>query len=472
MTQNSDSECEEALLGEWACSTLNDIPGVNWLYGKIGDAQRATAEEAVAALEEVVPDDFIEQWVTGMAESTVSLLSHIQALGGRVSTPAFDQRWWSSQYATSFGLSLLLLAFLLVWITARLAASGSSASATDLFRQSGWRLVFVVPLISAGPPILLTVQVAAHELARSFAEEGQAHAGSAVEGLMELLTEKAGDWGAFGGTVLALLLLLFILCLGLVTLIEMAVAQWGLHLGALLVPLALVAWVYPPWSGMLRRLVGLLGGLLLLPSFVYFFFTTIWTSFDALIAGGERDAGNASNAGDDGLSILLFLTVGLLMIDAFPLVAMWLMSLTSSSALGMDPDVRGVVRTPSAGEMAESAIGHVEARVSQIVAARGTGGSDDVDDGADRDDAPADPGGPADPGDGSGSGQTSDQGRNQPEAQQPAETHIEPATPEPDRAGPAQDLSTNGAHTRESGTDTAVAASRSPTYDDTEEACR
>jgi hypothetical protein len=350
-------ECEGALLGEWACSTLNDIPGVNWLYGRIGDAQRQKVEATTEALGGIVPDNFIEEWVTGMAESTVGLLAYIQALGEKVTAPAFDQRWWTSQYATSFGLSLLLLALLLVWISARFAAAGSSATAIDLFRQSGWRLVFVVPLISAGPVVLLHLQLAAGELAHVFAEDGRQHAGSAVERLMDLIVAKAGDWGVFGGTVLALLLFLFILCLGLVTLIEMAIAQWGLHLAALLVPLALVAWVHPPWSGTLRRLAALLGGLMLLPAFVHFFFTTIWSAFDSLLAGDD---------GDDGLSVLLFLAVGLLMIDAFPLVAMWLMTLTAGPGTGLDPQLRGVVQHPSGGALAASVVERFEARAGRI----------------------------------------------------------------------------------------------------------
>jgi hypothetical protein len=359
-------ECENAYLGEWACSTLNDIPGVNWVYGWVGEAQRQKVEAVTDALGDVVPDNFIEEWVKGMAESTVSLLSYIQALGERVAAPAFDQRWWASQYATSFGLSLIVLAFLLVWITAQFAASGSSATAADLFRQSGWRLVFVVPLISAGPLILSHLQVAANDLARVFADEGKAHAESAVERLMDLIVDKAGDWGAFGGTVLALLLFLFILCLGLVTLIEMGVAQWGLHLGALLVPLALVAWVYPPWSGTLRRLTALIAGLMLLPAFVYFFFNTVWSSFDSLLAADH---------GGDGVSVLLFLVVGLLMIDAFPLIVMWLMPLAVGPATGMDPDVRAVVGNPSAGEMASGVMDRFEARAGWLGSAGGAGGA-------------------------------------------------------------------------------------------------
>ncbi|UED84725.1 hypothetical protein [Streptomyces profundus] len=367
-----ENECADAALGERVCSVLNDIPGVSQVYRYLGDVQREKVEAVASALGDLVPDSFIEEWVRGMAESTVSLLSFIQQLGERVTRPAFDQDWWASQYATSFGLSLLLLGFLLVWITGRFAASGSSFTAMDLLRQSGWRLVFVVPLISLGPLLLLELQVASAELARSFADEGTEHAASAVERLMDLIVEKAGDWGVFGGTVLALLLFLCILCLGLVTLIEMTVAQWGLHLAGLLVPLVLVAWVYPPWSGALRRLAGLIGGLMLLPAFIYFFFHTFWSALDSML-GDHPD--------DDGLTVLLFLLVGLLMIDAFPMVAMWLMSLAMPSGAGMDPDLRGTVSHPSGGEMVAGAAERFEERASRIggsgIAAEPGGGSDD-----------------------------------------------------------------------------------------------
>ena len=372
-------ECEDALLGEWACSTLNDIPGVNRVYEYLGDVHRDKVEAVTGTLGDVVPDNFIEEWVTGMAESTVTLLAYIQELGEKATGPAFDQAWWASQYATSFGLSLIVLALLLVWITSQLAASGGSLDAVDLFRQSGWRLVFVVPLISAGPLALLELQLAANDLARLFADEGTAHAGSAVERLMQLIIDTAGDWGVFGGTVLALILFLCILCLGLVTLIEMAIAQWGLHLGSLLVPLVLVAWVYPPWSGGLRRLSALIAGLMLLPAFIYFFFNTIWAAFDSLM----RD-----HPEDDGLTILLFLVVGLFMIDAFPAVVMWLMSMAAPGASGMEPQVRGAVVHPSGGEMMAGLAERFEARMSRVGTRRTTGGDgppspDPDDDGTD-----------------------------------------------------------------------------------------
>ncbi|ARQ69172.1 hypothetical protein [Streptomyces marincola] len=356
-TASGDDECENAVLGEWACSTLNGLPGVSSVYGYLGDVHRAKADAVADVLGDVVPDNFVEEWVNGMAESTVGLLSYIQVLGERVTRPAFDQEWWTSQYAVSFGLSMLLLAVLLVWITARFAAAGSSATAADLLRQSGWRVVFVVPLISAGPLLLLELQLAANAVARSFADRGTGHAHSAVERLMDLIIEQAGDWGVFGGTVLALLLFLCILCLGLVTLIELAVAQWGLYLASLLVPLVLVAWVYPPWSAALRRLASLLGGLLLLPAFVYFFFHTIWSAFDSVMA---------DRPDDDGLVVLLFLLVGLLMIDAFPVVVMWLMSLATPPGGAMDPAVRGAFAHASAGEMVENVVERFEARTSRI----------------------------------------------------------------------------------------------------------
>ncbi|GAB2872776.1 hypothetical protein [Streptomyces mayteni] len=376
-----DNECEDALLGEWACSTLNDIPGVNSVYEYLGDVHRDKVEQVTGSLDDIVPDDFIEEWVTGMAESTVTLLTYIQELGERVTSPAFDQDWWASQYASSFGLSLMLLTLLLVWLTAQCAAAGASATGVDLLRQSGWRLVFVVPLISAGPVVLLELQLMANELARVFADEGTAHAGSAVEQLMQLLIDTAGDWGVFGGSVLALLLFLAILCLGVVTLIEMAIAQWGLHLGALLVPLVLVAWVYPPWSSALRRLAGLLGGLMLLPAFIYFFFNTLWTAFDGLMRDRPED---------DGLAILLFLLVGLFMIDSFPAVAMWLMSMGASATTGMDPQVRGAVDHPSGGEMMAGVTDRFEARMSKLGSSKSSGSGGSPPDGGSPDDDQAD----------------------------------------------------------------------------------
>ncbi|TDC76479.1 hypothetical protein [Streptomyces hainanensis] len=371
------SGCEDALLGEWACERLNDIPGVNSVYEYLGDVHRDKVEQVTGSLDDIVPENFIEEWVTGMAESTVTLLAYIQELGERVTTPAFDQRWWASQYASSFGLSLILLTLLLVWLTAQCAAAGASASGVDLLRQSGWRLVFVVPLISAGPVVLLELQLMANELARVFADEGTAHAGSAVEQLMQLIVDTAGDWGVFGGSVLALILFLAILCLGVVTLIEMAIAQWGLHLGALLVPLVLVAWVYPPWSAALRRLAGLLGGLMLLPAFIYFFFNTLWTAFDGLMRDRPED---------DGLAILLFLLVGLFMIDSFPAVAMWLMSMGASGATGMDPQVRGAVDHPSGGEMMAGVTDRFEARMSRLGSSKSSGGGGSSPDGGSADD--------------------------------------------------------------------------------------
>jgi hypothetical protein len=358
----SDEGCEEALFNERICEALSSLPGVNWLYQKGGDVNRAFADAATEALLGFNPNTFIEEWARGMAEATVNIMAYIQQLGARVTTPAFDQQWWAGQYATSFGMSLILLAFLLLWITARIAATGSSVTGIDLLRQSGWRALFVVPLISVGPALLHQLQIAFTELAGGLATEGTEHAGGAVDALMMLLAEEAGAWGMFGGTVLALLLFGAILLLGVVAVIELAIAQWGLHMAALLIPLALVAWVYPPWSSALRKIVALLFGLLMLPAFMYFFFNTFWAASHHALGGGE----------DDGITLLLFILVGLLLINTFPLVTMWLMTLVVPQADAVPGNMKAEVQQASAGEMGAVLLEKTQMRNSTF----GSGGAD------------------------------------------------------------------------------------------------
>jgi hypothetical protein len=354
------------LFNERICEGLNLIPGVNWLYEKAGDANRAFADAATEALLGFNPNTLIEEWARGMAEATVNIMAYIQQLGARVTTPAFDQQWWATQYATSFGMSVILLAFLLIWITARIATTGSSVTGIDLLRQSGWRALFVVPLISAGPALLLQLQIAFTELAGGLADQGTEHAGGAVEALMLLLAEEAGVWGVFGGAVLALLLFGAILLLGVVAVIELAIAQWGLHMAALLVPLALAAWVYPPWSSALRKIVALLFGLLMLPAFMYFFFNTFWAASHHALSDG----------GDDGITLLLFILVGLLLINSFPLVTMWLMTLVVPQADSVPGDMRSEVQQASAGEMGAGLLERMQMRNSTF-GSGGSGGSGD-----------------------------------------------------------------------------------------------
>ncbi|MFJ3883441.1 hypothetical protein ACIPW5_39080 [Streptomyces sp. NPDC090077] len=320
-----------------ACDVGNLIPGVKGM----GDIW-VSADETRKAISSVASGSFLDDWAKSTAEAVTFLLAFVDSTAEKLSTPAYSQPWWQKQYAVSFGLALIVLAFMMVLITARIGSADGSVSGVELLRKSGFRLIFVFPAIAIAPGFLYSLQQLAMSLTKSFSTEAMKDGHGAVGEMMTQLKDSAGDWGRFGGVFVAIAMMVFIFLASLILLVEIAVSQWGLMLAGLLVPFALVAAVYPPWSHVLRKVSALICTLMFLPVFVFFFFWTVWAAFKDMIGG--------DHAQNSGFSLLLFLLISFLMIDAFPLVAMWLMSLvTGDGASPMDAGVRGLVPSPTEG---------------------------------------------------------------------------------------------------------------------------
>lgn len=312
------------------------IPGV----GGVVD----TAEGAYKTVDALSPSNFLDTWAQGLCHAVIFTLTFIESTAEKLGKPAFDQSWWRTQYAVSFGLAMILLAFLLPVVTARVGGSEGSVSGVELLRKSGWRFIFVVPACAFAPAFLYLVQQVASELTKSFATSGAVQANGAVGGLLKLLEKKAGNgWGDFGGTIMAIFFFIFILIAGFILLIEVAVANWGIMLCGLLVPLGLVASVYPPWAPILKRIMGILIGLMFLPVAIFFFWWTVWSGFNSNVTG---QGGSNSTT-----TMLLFLLVSLLAIDISPLIAVWLLSIVAPGTEQMDPSVRGMAPQPAMGEV-------------------------------------------------------------------------------------------------------------------------
>ncbi|WP_335983181.1 hypothetical protein [Streptomyces sp. CA2R106] len=315
------------------------IPGV----GKLID----TAEGAYKTVDALSPSNFLDTWAQGLCHAVIFTLTFIESTAEELGKPAFDQKWWQAQYAVSFGLALVLLAFLLPVITARIGGPEGSVSGIELLRQSGWRLIFVVPACAFAPAFMYAVEQLAAALTKDFATSASVEANGAVGSLLTALETKAGDgWGDFGGTVMCIVLMLFILLAGVVLLIEVAVSNWGMMLCGLLVPLALVAAVYPPWSHVLKRVIGIICGMMFLPDVIFFFFWTIWSAFNANV--------NGQGGSNSTVTMMIYLLVALVMLDAFPLVAIWLIGVVAPGTEQMDPSVRGLAPQPTTGDVYES----------------------------------------------------------------------------------------------------------------------
>lgn len=329
----------------WTCTGAKEvvhgakkIPGVGSLIN--------AAESATKAVDALNPQNFLDSWAQGLCHAVIFALTFIETTAEKLGTPAFDQRWWADQYAVSFGLALVLLAFLLAVITARVGGPEGSVSGVELLRQSGWRLIFVVPVCALGPAILYSLQQAAAALTKSFSTQATVQANGAVGGLLKKIQDTVGKgaWSDMGGTVMVIVLLVPILCCGVVLLVEVAIGNWGLMLCGLLVPLALVSAVYPPWARILRRLCGIILGLMFLPAVIFFFFWTVWSAFNSNI-NGQGDGSNST------VTMLVYLLVSLIMIDVFPIIAVWLLGIVAPGAEQMDPQVRAAAPQPTPGDV-------------------------------------------------------------------------------------------------------------------------
>ncbi|MEU7230042.1 hypothetical protein [Streptomyces chrestomyceticus] len=302
-----------------------------------------SADSAKKAIEALNPQNFLDEWAKGLVGAVTYLLAFIQATAEKIVSPAYNQPWWIKQYSVSFGLAMIVLPFILIVIASKVGGTDGPVSGVQLLRQSGWRIYFVVPAMAAVPAALYEVQQLAVALMSAFSKESIRQEHGAIGALMKLFTDKAGKWGDFGGTVVVILMCVFIVLGAFILLIELTASQWGLLLAGLIVPLTMVTAIYPPWASAAKRIVKVILGLMFLPAVIFFFFNTVWSAFNSAITG--------DHAKNSGFTLLLFLLVSLLMINGFPLVAWWLMKLVTPEAEGMDAEVRGLVPDATSGDV-------------------------------------------------------------------------------------------------------------------------
>ncbi|MFF1792829.1 hypothetical protein ACFVXQ_01060 [Kitasatospora sp. NPDC058263] len=342
-----DNDCGPSWIS-WTCSVggaiideAKNLPGIG---GVIKDAESATK-----AIDALTPANLLDTWAQGLCHAVIFVLTFIQSTAEKLAAPAYTQQWWLDQYAVTFGLSLIFLAFMLLMITARIGGGqGSTVSGIELMRRSGVRLVFVVPGCALAPALMYSLQGLASELSKTFSTQAAVQANGAVGSFLSMIQKHAGNgWTDFGGTLMVIVLMIPILILGIVLLIEIAVSSWGLMICGLLVPLVAVAAVYPPWAQSLRRLAGIIAGMMFMPAVVFFFFWTVWSAVNSLF---KDDASNSP------VTICLFLLVSVFMIDIFPIVCIWLLSIVAPAAEQMPGDVRAGAPNPSPGDIYDGSV--------------------------------------------------------------------------------------------------------------------
>jgi hypothetical protein len=312
---------------------------------------------AAGAMERLTPSNIIEEWAKSLGRASAAYLEAIHKASVKVSTPAYATKWWREQYAVTFGLSLVLLAFVLVVVAAKIGGPAGSVSQVQLLRQAGWRVGVLVPALAIVPGALYLLWDLSATLSGVFAKEAAGSAGDAVTAYSKTLAEIQGFDGIIGGVITVLVLGGIIALLALVVFAEMAAVSFGLSLAGLLVPLVVAMSVYPPWRRPLARVLGLVGGLMLTPPILYAVFWALWSALGGL------------SAGEGGLlPLMLFLLVGTFFAAAAPLALAWLMPMLAPSAEG-----GSALRQPMTAAMTRAGLGlGAGARLSHLMQTRGT----------------------------------------------------------------------------------------------------
>jgi len=307
-----------------ACSA----PLASTVCDKVGDAGNAVGDtlsgplkgikssvdaltSAVKAIGSFNPKDLPETWAKAALHGVVWLLGKIQDLAGAFSTPGYKAAWWGRQYAVTYGLALVVLPFMLLYVGARIGGRDGPVGGITLAREVLARLPWTVPAIVLAPALMIETQGLLADLAKSFGDAGTAHAGSAGEAFMREIANAPhgnGFFAALGGAFMALVLFVVAIIFGIPVLLELAFSNWGANFFGLLVPLAIVFAIYPPWRKVLAGLMTFLVGIWLIPFAVNFVFWSVWDAADNFTKG-------------ETFSTLLYVIVGLMMLAVVPAFA-------------------------------------------------------------------------------------------------------------------------------------------------------
>lgn len=262
------------------------------------------------------PANLPEIWAKSAGESAGDFLAKVGSTTSDLAKPDLTAGFWLRQYAISEGLALIALAFLLMFVTARMS-NARGPDTVMLMRTVGFRLQFVVPAMLLGPAVLGMLVNLAYGLADGYSKAGSTEASDAIRVYQEKLVDLAGPQGFVGGALSMLLLFGATAILGLFVYLELLISGYGVYLAGLLIPFALVFYVYPPAKQLLARLSGILVGLLLVPPLTFLAFNLLWGMVKGI---AEADGPEAT------FQTAVYVLVAMLATAAFPILTAWLVS--------------------------------------------------------------------------------------------------------------------------------------------------
>jgi hypothetical protein len=260
-----------------------------------GSSQRTACETAAAVGKDIAfpgsglasqvfrdftPTGIIEDWATGLAQGSASMLEGMQLMLLGATMPDLSDPWFRSAYAITFGLGLVATAFALLGAASQMAAGGDPTRRPDVIetvRSAGLRMGLFVPMVVLLPFLVSMLSNLSYRMAATFGAEANKDASNAIEWYVTTLANAGSPDEVVIGGALGLMFMSGVVFIAAFTaLVELTIAEFGLYLVLLIMPVLLALGVNPKWRRGASMAGGALAGILLVPVLIFFSFWVLW----------------------------------------------------------------------------------------------------------------------------------------------------------------------------------------------------
>lgn len=283
-------------------------------------------EQVTTVFEAFTPQNILETWAIGMAQSSASLLQGMQTLLLNATMPDFSSGWFITRYCIMFGLGLIIMAFVLVRVTSHMAAGGDSNQRPEVLvvmREAGARAIFFVPVVTIVPSLVYLLSKMSYGMAAVFGDQSTKSAKTAIQWYTEALGASTDPRTVVTGGVLSLFVLAGIVFVGAMgAMVEMVIAEYGLFVALLLLPLLFAIAINPRWRKAATIIITTIIALLLVPAAIFFAYWVLWGMIGDL-------------PGSDPIEVfkgMLLIGVGTLAVIALPVLLGFLIGALMDSA--------------------------------------------------------------------------------------------------------------------------------------------
>lgn len=254
--------------------------------GAVSSSSVPSTAAGVQPTSSSTPSTAAEEWASEAAKEVPPLLKTVE---DRYRTTPNMRTGFVTAYSFMFGIGIIIFCFMLVMQVGR--ASRESPEARAEFMQSLPKFVLYVPVMSLVPAFVYWIygQIASPMITAMGEQSWPAATGFISQFTDAVMKDPLALVGMVGGPIIAILVFLGMIVVLVLWLIEHMVAEFGVYLLTVLIPVAAALSLNPRWYKMLGRVGGVIIGCMLVPVITRFGLWVMW------LAMGDKMADSSEN---------------------------------------------------------------------------------------------------------------------------------------------------------------------------------